>query len=81
MTVVGTPWIFGLSPDRQSGQWKGGNVVDPNDGKMYGCEITFHPADSRRYRTDTLEMRGKIGPFGRSQFWRKATREQAAALR
>ncbi|MDR0718702.1 MAG: DUF2147 domain-containing protein [Treponema sp.] len=81
MTVVGTPWIFGLSPDRQAGHWKGGNVVDPNDGKMYGCEITFHAANGNRYKVDTLEMRGKIGPFGRSQFWKKATQTQAGALR
>ena len=81
MSVVGTTWIFGLVPDSRPGQWKGGNVVDPNDGSIYGCRITFHEADGKKFRTDTLEMRGTIGPFGRSQFWRRATREQAANLR
>ena len=80
MNVVGTTWIFGLIPDGR-GQWKGGNVIDPNDGSMYGCKITFHAADGKKFRTDTLEMRGTIGPFGRSQFWRRATREQASGLR
>ena len=80
MRVVGTPWIFDLTMDR-TGVWSGGNVIDPDDGRMYGCRITFRAMDGNRYRTDTLEMRGTIGPFGRSQFWRKATREEALAIR
>jgi uncharacterized protein (DUF2147 family) len=48
---------------------------------MYGAQVTFHAADGNRYKTDTLEMRGTVGPFGRSQFWKKATQAQAAALR
>ena len=82
MPLSGTPWIFGLSPDRQSGQWSGGNVIDPKEGKMYKCKITFHAAGTGKYRTDTLEMRGEIGlGIGRSQFWQKTDRETAASLR
>ena len=81
MTIVGTIWIFNLIPDSQPGQWKGGNIIDPEDGSMYGCKITVHPADQKKYKVDTLEMRGTLGPFGRSQFWRRATREQASGLR
>jgi uncharacterized protein (DUF2147 family) len=80
MRVVGPPWIFGLTQDKP-GLWSGGNVVDPNDGNMYGCKITFHAADSKKYPVDTLEMRGTIGPFGRSQFWKKSTQEEASGLR
>jgi uncharacterized protein (DUF2147 family) len=81
MRVVGTSWIFGLAMDK-AGQWSGGNVIDPNDGKMYKCKVTFRPADGRRYPVDTLEMRGEIGlGIGRSQFWRKSTRAEASALR
>ncbi|GHV85339.1 hypothetical protein AGMMS50230_09470 [Spirochaetia bacterium] len=80
MLVVGTAWIFGLIPDGQAGKWKDGNMIDPGEGKMYGCKIIFHSAGGR-YRTDTLEMRGTIGPFGRSQFWRRATRAEAESLR
>lgn len=81
MPVIGPPWIFGLTMDRQ-GQWSGGNVIDPNDGKIYKCKVTFRPADGRRYPTDTLEMRGEIGlGIGRSQFWRKGSREEAVSLR
>ncbi|MDR1899007.1 MAG: DUF2147 domain-containing protein [Treponema sp.] len=80
MMVVGTPWIFGLSPDGP-GQWKNGNVIDPTDGKMYKCRIIYHARDGNRYKTDTLEMRGEIGlGIGRSQYWRKATREEAGGL-
>lgn len=82
MPIVGSPWIFGLSPDRIAGQWRGGNVIDPNDGKMYQCRITFHPADGKRFLQDALEMRGEIGlGIGRSQFWRRSTRKEASSLR
>jgi uncharacterized protein (DUF2147 family) len=80
MTVVGTIWLWGLSSDR-TGEWRGGNIINPDDGNMYGCRITYHPADGRRYAVETLEVRGTIGPIGRSQYWRRVTREQAASLR
>jgi uncharacterized protein (DUF2147 family) len=81
MPVIGTTWMFGLVPDRQTGQWKDGNVIDPESGNMYGCKVIFHAADNNKYKVDTLEMRGTIGPLGRSQFWRKATYAQAVSLR
>jgi len=81
MKVIGPPWIFGLSPTR-AGQWSGGSIIDPNDGKMYHCKITYRPADGKKFRTDTLEMRGEIGlGIGRSQYWRRTSPEEAASLR
>ncbi|MDR1930164.1 MAG: DUF2147 domain-containing protein [Treponema sp.] len=81
MTVVGTPWIFGLTM-KQEGKWSGGSIIDPESGDMYRCVITYHPADGKRYKADTLEMRGEIGlGIGRSQYWRKSTREEASGLR
>jgi uncharacterized protein (DUF2147 family) len=80
MQVVGTIWLWGLSMNR-SGQWSGGNIIDPDSGNMYGARVTFRAADGNRYKTDTLEMRGSIGPLGRSQFWSRATREEASSLR
>jgi uncharacterized protein (DUF2147 family) len=83
MEVVGPPWIFGLTR-RAEGDWRGGNIIDPSDGRMYGCRITFRPAGSRvgrtTFQTDTLEMRGEIGPFGRSQFWTKTDEATANSL-
>jgi uncharacterized protein (DUF2147 family) len=79
MKVIGAPWIFGLSMDKP-GQWSGGNVIDPNDGKMYKCKINFHAAGGK-YKTDTLEMRGEIGlGIGRSQFWQKTDSGTAGSL-
>jgi len=81
MTVVGTPWMFGLTQDR-AGVWSGGNIINPDDGNMYRCRIVFHPQDGNRYRVDTLQVRGEIGlGIGRNQFWRRSTREAASALR
>ena len=80
MPVVGTPWIFGLKQDK-SGEWSGGNVINPEDGNMYKCKIIFRAADGKKYPKDTLEMRGEIGlGIGRSQFWQKTDRETASSL-
>jgi uncharacterized protein (DUF2147 family) len=81
MTVVGTPWIFGLAQDGP-GSWSGEHIVDPLNGRMYKCNISFHPQDGNRYNIDTLEVRGEIGlGIGLSQYWRKSSREQASSLR
>jgi len=83
MQVAGTPWIFGLSR-RAEGDWRGGNIIDPEDGRMYGCVITFRAsgtsAGRQRFTEDTLEMRGTIGPFGRSQYWRRTDFNTANSL-
>ena len=80
MPLLGTPFIFGLRM-RSPGSWDRGNIIDPKDGKMYGCRITFRAAGSAaRYKEDTLEMRGTIGPFGRSQFWIRTTPTEIALL-
>jgi uncharacterized protein (DUF2147 family) len=80
MLVVGTPWIFGLSRDRQ-GEWSGGNIINAEDGKMYKCKIRFHAADGKKFKTDVLEMRGEIGfGIGRSQYWQKSDELTASSL-
>ncbi|MDR0785538.1 MAG: DUF2147 domain-containing protein [Treponema sp.] len=81
MPLAGTPWIFGLKRDGE-GAWSRGNIIDPESGKMYKCKITFRKADGKKYKTDVLEMRGEIGfGIGRSQFWNRATKDAASALR
>ena len=77
---VGTSWIWDLQK-HDTGKWANGYIIDPGDGKRYKCRITFHKADGKKYKHDTLEMRGEVGPFGRSQFWKKATKEEPSALR
>jgi uncharacterized protein (DUF2147 family) len=80
MEVAGTPWIYGLTLHR-SGEWRGGKIVNPEDGNIYNCKIVFHPADGRRYTVDTLEVRGEIGlGIGRSQYWRRTDEQTAGSL-
>jgi uncharacterized protein (DUF2147 family) len=81
LPVLGSPWIFGLKKEN-SGVWSGGFVIDPSNGKIYKCKITWHSADGRKFPKEVLEMRGEIGlGIGGSQYWRRATVEQASALR
>ncbi len=80
LQTVGTTWIWDMAKQGE-GSWANGYIIDPNDGKRYKCRITFHKADGKKYKADTLEMRGEVGPFGRSQFWKSATEEKASGLR
>jgi uncharacterized protein (DUF2147 family) len=81
MQVLGSPWIFGLQRE-ESGRWTNGFVIDPSNGNIYKCKLIHHPADGKRYKTETMEMRGEIGlGIGASQNWRRATRAEAASLR
>jgi uncharacterized protein (DUF2147 family) len=80
-TVINTPFIYGLTK-KSTGQWEGGNIVDPTDGKLYKCKVAFHAADGKKFKADTLEMRGEIGlGIGRSQFWARTTPEEVESLR
>jgi uncharacterized protein (DUF2147 family) len=80
MPITGTPWIFGLSMNKP-GDWGGGKIIDPGDGKIYNCKIIYRAADGKKYKADTLEMRGEIGlGIGRSQFWQKTDLETASSL-
>ncbi|MDR0411920.1 MAG: DUF2147 domain-containing protein [Treponema sp.] len=81
MPLAGTPWIFGLKRDGE-GAWSRGSIINPEDGKIYKCKITFRKADGKKYKTDTLEMRGEIGlGIGRSQFWSRCTKEAASSVK
>jgi len=84
MPVIGTPWIYGLTKQR-NGEWSGGRIINPEDGRDYNCRIIFHAAGSssgrRTYQSDTLEMRGEIGlGIGRSQFWTRTDQRTASGL-
>ena len=43
--------------------WEGGRILDPENGREYTLRLT-PVEDGRR-----LEVRGSIGPFGRTQTW------------
>ena len=75
-----TPWIYGLSKN-SDGVWENGTIIDCSEGKKYSCKITFTPADGKKQKTDTLILRGSIGPVGRSQIWRRPDAEVIEALK
>ncbi|MFC1887325.1 DUF2147 domain-containing protein [Candidatus Cloacimonadota bacterium] len=53
---------------KQSGQqWKGGTILDPDNGKTYKCKIEVIEEGKR------LKVRGFIGVslLGRTQYWEK----------
>ena len=45
------------------GVWAGGEILDPNNGKLY--KLRLKPMDGGK----KLEVRGYIGPFFRNQQW------------
>jgi len=47
------------------GTWEGGEILDPNNGKVY--RVRLQPLDAGT----VLEVRGYIGPFFRNQHWQR----------
>lgn len=45
--------------------WEGGNILDPNNGKVY--RLRLMPLDGG----NKLQVRGYIGPFYRTQIWNR----------
>lgn len=43
--------------------WEDGKILDPDNGKTYGLRMT--PIEGGK----KLDVRGSIGPFGRTQTW------------
>jgi uncharacterized protein (DUF2147 family) len=43
--------------------WEGGKILDPENGREYSLRLT--PVDGGQ----KLDVRGSIGPFGRTQTW------------
>lgn len=82
MKTVGTPWIFGMKKESE-GNWKDGNIIDPSNGKMYGCVIKYlKPGEKNKKYTasePTLAMAGTVGPIQVFQYWVKATEDDIKA--
>lgn len=75
--VVGLRILRGLRPERatptesarESGErYSGGEILDPDDGRVYRCKARLLDGGRR------LELRGYLGIalFGRTQVWRRA---------
>jgi len=63
--VLGMTIIRGAKLDADKGRWDGGDILDPNNGKVY--KLLLKPIDGGK----KLEVRGFIGVslFGRTQTW------------
>ena len=63
--VIGMTILWGLRDE--DGVWKGGHILDPNNGKTYRCKLTLSE-DGRE-----LDVRGYIGIslIGRTQTWHR----------
>jgi len=63
--VAGMTIINGVKPNDDKSMWEGGEILDPNNGKLY--KVRIKPVDGGR----KLEVRGYIGApmLGRTQTW------------
>jgi uncharacterized protein (DUF2147 family) len=61
--VIGMTFLWGLKPD--SGDWAGGAVLDPKNGKIYNAKLSLTDGGNK------LRLRGYIGTplLGRTQVW------------
>ena len=60
--IVGLVILKDMSPSGD--RYKGGTIMDPDDGKIYKSEIWGESGN--------LKVRGYLGPFYRTQTWQKA---------
>ncbi|GMN03484.1 DUF2147 domain-containing protein [Erythrobacter sp. MTPC3] len=60
--LLGLPVLSGFTAD--SDEWRG-RIYDPKTGKSYRSIL-------RRRDTNTLEVKGCIGPFCQTQIWKRA---------
>jgi uncharacterized protein (DUF2147 family) len=62
-TIVGLEIIRGAKKAEGKDVWEDGKILDPENGKTYTLRLT--PVDGG----SKLDVRGSIGPFGRTQTW------------
>ncbi|WP_021028951.1 DUF2147 domain-containing protein [Comamonas sp. B-9] len=61
--LVGLEIIRGAKQAQGKAVWEDGKILDPENGSSYSLKLT--PADNG----NKLDVRGSIGPFGRTQTW------------
>ena len=60
---LGMEIIRGAKKTEGKEVWEGGKILDPENGRNYTLRLT--PVEGGK----KLEVRGSIGPFGRTQTW------------
>ena len=61
--MAGLEIIRGAKQAEGKAVWEGGRILDPENGKSYALRLT--PVEGGQ----KLDVRGSIGPFGRTQTW------------
>ena len=61
--LVGLEIIRGAKQAQGKAVWEDGKILDPENGSTYTLKLTPTEAGAK------LEVRGSIGPFGRTQTW------------
>ena len=60
---IGMEIIRGAKQTADSQQWEGGDILDPNNGKIYRLRLMPIEGGAK------LQVRGYMGPFYRTQTW------------
>lgn len=61
--LIGLEIMRQLTPSPDGLSWEGGQILDPDNGKVYRLRVQLKDAGKK------LEVRGSIGPFFRTQTW------------
>ena len=61
--ILGLEIIRGAQKAEGKDVWEGGKILDPENGRNYTLRLT--PIEGCK----KLEVRGSLGPFGRTQTW------------
>jgi uncharacterized protein (DUF2147 family) len=64
--MIGLEIIRGGKKEAEADVWTGGKILDPESGKEYSLKLTPKDGGAK------LDVRGSIGPFGRTQTWVRA---------
>ena len=62
--MAGLDIIWDMEWDAGDSQYEGGKIIDPKKGNVYSSVMWLDKKDAGK-----LNVRGKIGPFGRTQVW------------
>jgi uncharacterized protein (DUF2147 family) len=65
-TILGMEIIRGVKKSAGNDYWEGGDILDPEEGKLYRVRLTPVEGGAK------LQVRGFLGPFWRNQLWVKA---------
>ena len=71
-TMVGLDIIWNMDWDDEDRKYEDGKILDPKSGKIYSSVMW-------QDTPNVLNVRGKIGPFGRTQHWNTMTNNQLPA--